>query len=73
MRYALINKDTGKIENIIIWDGISQIELPDNIQAVLSTTDHESEWQSQNYVEPVELNEEQKLLQYLLQKYGSQI
>lgn len=70
MRYALINKDTGKIENIIVWDGITNIELPDNVQAVLSTEAHESEWLVQNYKEPIELNEEQKLLQMLLQKYG---
>lgn len=70
MRYALINKDTGKIENIIVWDGITNIELPDNVQAVLSTEAHESEWSAQNYIQPIELNEEQKLLQLLLQKYG---
>ena len=70
MRYALINKDTGKIENIIVWDGITNIVLPDNVQAVLSTEAHESEWIVQNYKEPIELNEEQKLLQLLLQKYG---
>lgn len=70
MRYALINKDTGKIENIIIWDGITNIELPDNVLAEVCTEAHETEWNAQNYKEPIELNEEQKLLQLLLQKYG---
>lgn len=70
MRYALINKDTGKIENIILWDGITNIEFPNNVQAVLSTEAHESEWSAQSYKEPIELNEEQKLLQLLLEKYG---
>ena len=70
MKYALINKDTGKIENIIIWDGIAPIDLASNIEAQLCTPEHEIEWSMQNYVAPVELNEEQKLLQLLLQKYG---
>jgi hypothetical protein len=70
MKYALINKDNGKIENIIIWDGLAPIDLASNIQAVVCTPEHESEWSLQNYVEPIELNEEQKLLQLLLEKYG---
>lgn len=70
MRYALINKDTNKIENIIIWDGLAPIDLASNIQAELCTPEHENLWSVQNYVEPIELNEEQKLLQLLLEKYG---
>jgi hypothetical protein len=70
MRYALINKDNGKIENIIIWDGLAPIDLASNIEAQLCTLEHETEWSLQNYVEPIELNEEQKLLQLLLEKYS---
>jgi hypothetical protein len=70
MNYALINKDTGKIENIIIWDGLTPIDLASNIEAQLCTAEHEAEWSMQNHVEPIELNEEQKLLQLLLEKYG---
>lgn len=70
MKYALINKDTNKIENIIIWDGLAPIDLDSNIEAQLCTPDHESAWTLQNYVEPVELNEEQKLLKILLEKYS---
>jgi hypothetical protein len=70
MKYALINKDNGKIENIIIWDGLTPIDLASNIEAQLCTPEHESAWSLQNHVEPVELNEEQKLLQLLLEKYG---
>lgn len=70
MRYALINKDNGKIENIIIWDGLTPIDLASNIQVEVCTTEHESLWSLQNYKEPIELNEEQKLLQLLLEKYG---
>jgi hypothetical protein len=70
MKYALINKDNGKIENIIIWDGLAPIDLASNIEAQLCTPEHETEWSMQNHVEPIELNEEQKLLQLLLEKYG---
>jgi hypothetical protein len=70
MKYALINKNNGKIENIIIWDGLAPIDLASNIQAELCTPVHENLWSVQNYVEPIELNEEQKLLQLLLEKYG---
>jgi hypothetical protein len=70
MNYALINKDTGKIENIIIWDGLAPIDLASNIEPQLCTPEHESSWSLQNYVEPVELNEEQKLLKILLEKYS---
>ena len=70
MKYALINKDNGKIENIIIWDGIAPIDLASNIQVEICTPEHESAWSVQNYKEPIELNEEQKLLQLLLEKYG---
>ena len=71
MKYTLINKDNGLIENIIIWDGLAPIDLASNIQAEVCTPEHEKEWGLQSYVEPVELNEEQKLLQLLLEKYGN--
>jgi hypothetical protein len=70
MKYALINKDTNKIENIIIWDGLAPIDLASNIETQLCTPEHESAWSLQNFVEPVELNEEQKLLKILLEKYS---
>ena len=70
MKYALINKDTNKIENIIIWDGIAPIDLASNIKIEVCTNEHENKWSVQNYKEPIELNEEQKLLQLLLEKYG---
>jgi hypothetical protein len=70
MKYALIHKDTNKIENIIIWDGIAPIDLASNMQAEVCTPEHENLWSIQNYVEPIELNEEQKLLKILLEKYS---
>lgn len=70
MKYALINKDTNKIENIIVWDGIAPIDLASNIKIEVCTNEHESDWSKQNVIQAVELNEEQKLLQILLEKYG---
>lgn len=48
MRYALINKGNGKIENIIIWDGLTPIDLASNIQVEVCTPEHESAWSMQN-------------------------
>ena len=31
-RYVLINKDDGYIENVILWDGVTPFDLPDNIE-----------------------------------------
>lgn len=75
MKYALINKDTDKIENIIIWDGISSIDLANNILIEELTYELQEKWTQQNIIieqlkEPIELNEEQKLLKILLEKYG---
>lgn len=39
-RYALINKTTGAIENIIVWDGVSEWTPPADVDAVqLSESD----------------------------------
>jgi len=70
MKYALINKDINKIENIIIWDGLAPIDLASNIKLEICTKEHEIQWSEQNVVETIELNEEQQLLQLLLKKYG---
>ena len=71
MRYAVINTATNEIENIIIWDGHSLIELPDGCNAVPSTEEHEAEWSAKfQATEQIELNAEQELLAALLEKYG---
>jgi len=44
MRYAVINTTTNEIENIIIWDGHSLIELPDGCNAVPCTEENEGGW-----------------------------
>jgi hypothetical protein len=71
MRYAVINTATNEIQNIILWDGHSLIELPDGCNAVPSTEEHEAEWSAKFQApEQTELNAEQQLLQALLEKYG---
>lgn len=71
MRYAVINTATNEIENIILWDGHSLIELPDGYNAVPCTEEHEAEWSAKFPApEQSELNAEQQLLQALLEKYG---
>jgi len=47
MRYALINED-GFVTNIVIWDGISEVQWPDGCTAVPATPEHESEWNAKN-------------------------
>jgi len=71
MRYAVINTATNEIENIIIWDGTSIIQLAEGCNAVPCTEEHEAEWSAKfQATEQSELNAEQQLLQALLQKYG---
>jgi hypothetical protein len=71
MRYAVINTATNEIQNIIIWDGHSLIELPDGCNAVPCTEEHEAEWSAKFQApEQSELNAEQELLLALLEKYG---
>jgi hypothetical protein len=71
MKYAVIDTSTNEIENIIIWDGHSLIELPDGCNAVPCTEEHEAEWSAKFQApEQSELNAEQELLLALLEKYG---
>jgi hypothetical protein len=71
MRYAVINTATNEIENIIIWDGHSLIELPDGCNALPCTEEHEAGWSAKFQApEQIELNSEQELLAALLEKYG---
>jgi hypothetical protein len=71
MKYAVINTATNEIENIIIWDGHSLIELPDGCNAVPCTEEHEAGWSVKFQApEQIELNAEQELLLALLEKYG---
>jgi hypothetical protein len=71
MRYALINED-GFVTNIVIWDGISEVQWPDGCTAVLATPEHESEWNSkytssQSNHTPL-TDEEMELLRSLLNR-----
>jgi hypothetical protein len=71
MRYALINED-GFVTNIVIWDGISEVQWPDGCTAVPATPEHESEWNVKN-VSPQSnqtplTDEEMELLRSLLNR-----
>jgi len=71
MRYALINED-GFVTNIVIWDGISEVQWPDGCTAVLATSEHEIEFSQKNT--PTQTNqlplsdEEMELLRSLLNR-----
>ena len=71
MKYALIDEN-GFVTNIVIWDGISDVQWPDGCTAVLATSEHESEWNVKNV--PTQSNqtpltdEEMELLRSLLNR-----
>lgn len=71
MRYALINEN-GLVENIIIWDGVSEIQWPDGWTAVPATSEHEVEFSQKNT--PTQSNhlplsdEEMEMLRSLLNR-----
>lgn len=71
MRYALINEN-GSVENIIIWDGVSEIQWPDGWTAVPATYEHETEYSQKSA--PTQTNqlplsdEEMELLRSLLNR-----
>jgi|688.fasta_scaffold1537337_2 hypothetical protein len=71
MRYAIIDKETNIIQNIIIWDGNTNLNLPDNIDLVLCDEEIENQWKEKHTPQTTELNEEQQLLKLLLEKYGN--
>lgn len=71
MRYAIVNTSTNEIVNIVLWNGVSEVQWPDGCNAVLATEEHEAAWSAKfKTVEQPELNAEQQLLQALLEKYG---
>lgn len=69
MRYALINSENN-VENIVIWDGVTEVEWPEGLKAVIATQEHEAEYASKsvsNQNEQVPLTEaELELLRNLL-------
>ena len=74
MRYALINEN-GSVTNIVIWDGISEVQWSDGCTAVLATPEHESEWNtiyvsSQSNQTPL-TDEETELLRSLLNRINA--
>jgi hypothetical protein len=74
MRYALIDEN-GSVNNIVIWDGISDVQWPDGCTAVPATPEHESEWNSK-YVSSQSnqtslTDEETELLRSLLNRINA--
>jgi hypothetical protein len=47
MKYALINEN-GSVNNIVIWDGVSEVQWSDGCTAVLATQEHETEFSQKN-------------------------
>jgi tRNA A37 threonylcarbamoyladenosine biosynthesis protein TsaE len=47
MRYALINSNN-EVENIVIWDGVTEVEWPEGLTAVIATQEHEAQYASKN-------------------------
>jgi len=76
MRYALINED-GSVNNIVIWDGISEVHWPDGYTIVPATSEHEIEFSLKNV--PTQsnqnslTNEEMELLRNLLSRIDSNV
>lgn len=71
MRYALINEN-GLVENIIIWDGVSEVQWPEGCSIVPATPEHETEFSQKNTPTQTEQlplsDEEMELLRSLLNR-----
>ena len=69
MRYALINSNN-EVENIVLWDGITEVEWPNGCTPVIATPEHEAEFSAKNAPAPSEPNQlteqELELLRNLL-------
>lgn len=71
MKYALIDKNN-KVKNIIIWDGLTNIQWQNDLTAVPCTTEHEIEFNN-NYIsiqnnELSLTNEELEILKNILNR-----
>lgn len=47
MRYALINSNN-EVENIVLWDGITEVEWPNGCTPVIATPEHETEFSAKS-------------------------
>ena len=69
MKYALINSNN-EVENIVLWDGITEVEWPNGWTAVIATPEHEVEFSAKTAPAPSEPNQlteqELELLRNLL-------
>lgn len=53
MRYALINSNN-EVENIVLWDGVTEVEWPNGCTPVIATAEHEAEFSAKNAPAPSE-------------------
>lgn len=51
MRYALINSNN-EVENIVLWDGMTEVQWPEGWQIVPATEEHEAEYSAKNAPAP---------------------
>lgn len=69
MRYALINSNN-EVENIVLWDGVTEVEWPNGCTPVIATAEHEAKFSAKNAPassEPNKLTEQElELLRNLL-------
>lgn len=69
MRYALINSNN-EVENIVLWDGGTEVEWPNGCTPVIATPEHEAEFNAKNAPAPSEqgklTEQELELLRNLL-------
>lgn len=74
MDYTVLNKNTGEVINIIIWDGITDLGMDESLEVVPCTPEHRTEWiNKHSNNQASDSQKELELLQLLLDKYRDQI
>jgi hypothetical protein len=73
MNYSIIDKNTGEVKNIIIWDGVSDLLIQEDVEIVPCTEEHQIQWNNKQSQTASEDSEELILLQLLMNKYRDQI
>lgn len=51
MRYALINSNN-EVDNIVLWDGVTEVQWPEGWQIVIATPEHEAEYNAKKAPAP---------------------
>lgn len=74
MNYSIIDKNTGEVKNIIIWDGVSDLLIQEDVEIVPCTEEHQIQWNNKHsQITSEDSEKELELLQLLLDKYRDQI